>query len=125
MDLDFFKNSLKYNASLTIIGVIILYLLKPIFENVDFISNNPMTTLLFFVIAINACLLVALYNNKNKKITKNNKSALQSGVSNNSISGNKARNINIKATEIINDNKIDNNEVEGDITIGQGFKNGK
>jgi len=41
MDLTFFKPALKYNASLTILSVVILYLLQPMFESIEFISNNP------------------------------------------------------------------------------------
>ncbi|CAH3246198.1 hypothetical protein AI2602V1_0741 [Citrobacter freundii] len=120
MDLDFFKSSLKYNASLTIVSVVILYLLMPIFENIEFISNNPIITLAFFLIAINALLLIALYTTKAKH--KKNE-PVPSDIKDNEIIGNKAKNIKIESTGSISGNKINDNDADGDLIIGQRFKN--
>lgn len=120
MDLDFFKSSLKYNASLTIVSVVILYLLMPIFENIEFISNNPIITLAFFLIAINALLLIALYTNKAKH--KKNE-PVPSYIKDNEIIGNKAKNIKIESTGSISGNKINDNDADGDLIIGQRFEN--
>lgn len=122
MDLDFFKSSLKYNASLTLISVVILYLLKPIFENIEFISNNPIIALAFFLIAINALLLTVRYTTKGKD--KNTPPPLVD-IKDNEITGNKAKNIKIESPGSISGNTIKDNEADGDLTIGQGFKNGE
>ena len=122
MDLDFFKNALKYNGGLTILSVVVLYLLKPLFENIAFISAHPLVALGLFIIAINALLLTALYTSQ--KRNKNDADKIP-GITNNKIVGNKAKNINIKTKGTISDNTINNNEADGDITIGQGYKNGK
>jgi len=123
MDMDFFKNSLKYNAPLTILAVVILYLLKPIFENIEFISKNPIITVVFFLVAINALILITLYSNKVKP--KKIDSIPPSNIRKNKIIGNKAKSINITATGDISGNEINNNEADGDLNIGQGSKNGK
>lgn len=123
MDMDFFKNSLKYNAPLTILAVVILYLLKPIFENIEFISKNPIITVVFFLVAINALILITLYSNKMKP--KKTDSISPSNIRKNKIIGNKAKSINITATGDISGNEINNNEADGDLNIGQGSKNGK
>lgn len=121
--MDFFKNSLKYNAPLTILAVVILYLLKPIFENIEFISKNPIITVVFFLVAINALILITLYSNKVKP--KKIDSIPPSNIRKNKIIGNKAKSINITATGDISGNEINNNEADGDLNIGQGSKNGK
>lgn len=122
MDLDFFKSALKYNGALTILSVVILYLLRPLFENVEFISQHPLIALGLFVIAINALLLTVRYTTK--KRNKNGKDEI-SGIRNNKIVGNKGKNISIQTKGTISGNTINNNEADGDITIGQGYKNGK
>lgn len=122
MDFTFFKPALKYNASLTILSVVILYLLKPMFENIEFISNNPIVTLVFFIIAINALVLALFYTSKQKNAQPTPAPAV---IQDNEIIGNKAKNINITTDGNVTGNKINNNEADGDFNVGQGFKNGE
>lgn len=119
MDLDFFKSSLKYNAAATIFSVFALYLSMPIFENVNFISNHPIIISVLFIVLINSFLLIIHWTSHNKKTNS------QAGVKGNKITGNKAKNISIISNGEITKNIISNNESDGDINIGQGFKNGK
>ncbi|MGN5112213.1 hypothetical protein [Aeromonas jandaei] len=122
MNIDFFKSALKYNASLSIVSVFILLLTKPLFEKIEFISNNPIISLLIFLASLNAVIITVIYTvNKDKKTSKDNKQ----GFNNNRVTGNKAKNITITTEGDMNGNTISNNEANGDLNIGQGFKNGK
>lgn len=122
MNIDFFKNALKYNASLSIVSVFILLLTKPLFEKIEFISNNPIISLLIFLASVNAVIITVIYTvNKDRKTSKDN----QQGFNNNRVTGNKAKNITITTEGDMNGNTISNNEANGDLNIGQGFKNGK
>ena len=122
MDMNFFKSALKYNAPLTILSVLILYLLKPIFDNIQFISNNPTISLIFFLISINSVVLIILYTNKEKSTSQPSEPV---NIQDNEIIGNKAKDINILSPGNIAGNKINDNEAEGDLNIGQGFKQGE
>ncbi|MEQ5728888.1 hypothetical protein AB7360_03460 [Providencia alcalifaciens] len=122
MDVDFFKEALKYNASLTIIAVVILILLKPLFSDIDFISSNPIFTLTIFLFSMNVLIIAVFYTIKGKS---KNKPPCLSSFKNNQISGNKAKNIKIESHGNIQGNVIHNNEADGDIIIGQGSKNEK
>ncbi|MEV3810202.1 hypothetical protein ACSZME_01260 [Aeromonas dhakensis] len=122
MNIDFFKNALKYNASLSIVSVFILLLTKPLFEKIEFISNNPIISLLIFLASVNAVIITVIYTvNKDRKTSKDN----QQGFNNNRVTGNKAKNITITTEGDMSGNTISNNEANGDLNIGQGFKNGK
>jgi len=122
MNIDFFKNALKYNASLSIVSVFILLLTKPLFEKIEFISNNPIISLIIFLASVNAVIITVIYTvNKDRKTSKDN----QQGFNNNRVTGNKAKNITITTEGDMNGNTISNNEANGDLNIGQGFKNGK
>lgn len=122
MNIDFFKNALKYNASLSIVSVFILLLTKPLFDKIEFISNNPIISLLIFLASVNAVIITVIYTvNKDRKTSKDN----QQGFNNNRVTGNKAKNITITTEGDMNGNTISNNEANGDLNIGQGFKNGK
>ncbi|PXV75264.1 hypothetical protein C7433_1033 [Pantoea sp. PNA 03-3] len=122
MDMNFFKSALKYNTPLTILSVLILYLLKPIFDNIQFISNNPTISLIFFLISINSVVLIILYTNKEKSTSQPSEPV---SIQDNEIIGNKAKDINILSPGNIAGNKINDNEAEGDLNIGQGFKHGE
>ncbi|WP_109419130.1 hypothetical protein [Proteus terrae] len=122
MNVDFFKGALKYNASLTIIAVVILLLLRPLFSNIDFISNNPIIILTIFLVSMNVLVIALFYTIKSKS---KNRPTNSSSFKNNQISGNKAKNIKIKSDGHIQGNVIHNNEADGDIIIGQGLKNEK
>ena len=92
------------------------------FENIEFISNNPIITLVFFLIAINALVLVLFYTTNHKKTQHIPAPAT---IKDNEIIGNKAKNINITTDGNVTGNKINKNEAEGDFNIGQGLKNGE
>ncbi|WP_288821852.1 hypothetical protein [uncultured Leclercia sp.] len=119
MDLSFFKSCLKYNAAATIFSVFALYLSMPIFENVDFISNHPIIVPVLFIVLINSLLLIIYWTSNTKKTNS------QPGIKGNKITENKAKNISVHSNGEITKNIISNNESDGDINIGQGFKNGK
>ncbi|AHW25206.1 hypothetical protein DN330_18615 [Salmonella enterica subsp. enterica serovar Eastbourne] len=119
MELGFFKSSLKYNAAATIFCVFALYLSIPIFENVNFISNHPIIVSVLFILLVNSLLLIIYWTSHTKKTNS------QPGIKGNKITGNKAKNINILSNGEITKNIVSNNESDGDINIGQGFKNGK
>ncbi|MEQ5296098.1 hypothetical protein ABN249_11310 [Providencia rettgeri] len=120
MDVDFFKGALKYNAPLTIIAVVILILLKPLFSDIEFISNNPIFVLTIFLFSINVLITTVFYTIKEKS---KNRPPYSSSIKNNQISENKAKNIKIESHGDIQGNVIHNNKSDGDIIIGQGAKN--
>lgn len=119
MDLSFFKSSLKYNATATIFCVFALYLSMPIFENVNFISSHPIIVSVLFTLLVNSLLLIIYWTSHTKKTNS------KSGVKGNKIIENKAKNINILSNGEITKNIVSNNDSNGDINIGQVFKNGK
>lgn len=124
MDIAFFKGALKYHATLSILSVFILYLLKPIFNDMNFVSNHPYICLVLFVIAINACLKVITSTSKDKS-KKEMRPKSQPKLEGNKINRNKAKNIRVITDGDVTKNEITDNEADGDLTIGQGTKNGK
>ncbi|MBL0488240.1 hypothetical protein [Aeromonas veronii] len=91
-------------------------------KKIEFISNNPIISLLIFLASVNAVIITVIYTvNKDRKTSEDNKQ----GFNNNRITGNKAKNITITTEGDMNGNTISNNEANGDLNIGQGFKNGK
>lgn len=114
---NFFKSALKYNAPLSIVAVMMLLLLKPVFNNVEFISDNPIVSLIIFLAIVNFGIFALLITrNKNKLIT---------GIKDNKINGNKAKSIKITTEGNIQNNEIKNNEADGKLLIGQSYKNGR
>lgn len=120
MDIAFFKGALKYHATLSILSVFILYLLKPIFNDMNFVSTHPYICLALFLIAINACLKVITSTSKDKS-----KKEMRPKLEGNKINRNKAKNIRVITDGDVTNNEITDNEADGDLTIGQGTKNGK
>ncbi|KAA8730185.1 hypothetical protein [Ewingella americana] len=120
MDFGFFKKALKLNTPVTLTSVFILYLLKPMFDDVGFITAHPLISLSFFIVAINAFLLVVFFS-KNE-ISKKSKTI---NIKNNVISGNKSKGLSVLTNGDIIKNRVTNNETDGDIIIGQRPKNGK
>ncbi|MDY4381521.1 hypothetical protein [Pectobacterium brasiliense] len=123
MEISFFKNSLKYHATLTILSIVILYLLTPMFNDVSFISNHPWLCLIIFIVAINACLKVITVSQEGKKEKIKNEKI--SKIEGNKINRNKAKNISIITDGGLTKNEINDNEASEDLIIGQGTNNGK
>ncbi|KAA5929539.1 hypothetical protein F3I58_20465 [Pantoea sp. VH_4] len=123
MDISFFKSALKYHATLTILSVVILYLLTPMFNNINFISEHPWMCLITFIVAVNACLKVIFISQGRSNGKPKHEKA--SKIEGNKINRNKAKNISIITDGELTKNEINDNEASGDFIIGQGTKNGK
>lgn len=123
MDMSFFKNALKYHATLTILSVFILHLLTPMFSDISFIAEHPWMCLIIFIFAINACIKVITISQEKRR--GNDKSEKKSNIERNKINRNKAKNIIITTDGELKNNEINDNEASEDFIFGQGTKNGK
>lgn len=115
---NFLKKALKYNAPLTLVIFLLVWLLHPIYSNIELISHNPKTSI-FLVLIIANFSVIALWLTNKKEIQNN-------VFEDNIIEGNKAKkNIKISSSGNIRKNKIKNNETDGELVIGKSDKDAK